>query len=105
MLFYEAKKSWLKGAGVLFACLLLMLVSFDLSNIHTLSYQDDRIINYYIDEFGASPTKETYQNIEKEKQRFADIEQKLLLSNNETEKTLLSKELSTQRTFQEYCQK
>ncbi|MCH4285802.1 MULTISPECIES: hypothetical protein [Bacillota] len=105
LLFYEAKKSWLKGAGVLFACLLLMLVSFDLSNIHTLSYQDDRIINYYIDEFGASPTKETYQNIEKEKQRFADIEQKLLLSNNETEKTLLSKELSTQRTFQEYCQK
>lgn len=105
LLFYETKKSWLKGAGVLFACLLLMLVSFDLSNIHTLSYQDDQIINYYIDELGASPTEETYQNIERENQRFADIEQKLLLSNNETEKTLLSKELSIQGAFQEYCQK
>lgn len=100
--YYESKKTWVQGFGILFICLLLLFNVFALKDIRSLSTIDDQIIAYYIDNLGASLTDETLKNIEEENERFENIQIRLAITDSAAEAAKLNNEFNAYFAFKEY---
>lgn len=101
--FYEIRKTWITGFGILVSAAFLMFAANKVVSVKTLSYSNDKIIAYYIDQFGKSPTEETYRSIEQEKVRFSAIHEKLETTKEDVERQKLLDQLFNEQAFEQYC--
>lgn len=105
LLYYEIIKSWGSGLGLISAMILLTMIGNHIDSIKTLSNSNDRMIAYYIDQLGVSPTRTTYLNIEQEKERYSEIYDQLNETKDEDEVRRLQTLLNKEQAFLEYCER
>lgn len=105
LFYYETRKTWIKGMGLVLAIGMIFIYVLSLSQIKSMSTIQDRRIAYYIDTFGASPTTSTWDLIEKEAQRFEAIDLQLSQTTDFAQQVRLQNELNAYPAFREYTRR